>query len=297
MHTDAARADRARRFCWACGLDVEVRKAGNVSLASPGHGMSAGLFIESARAAAGPLCEAGAPVGQRIERAVHATLAVAKCNTNLGILLLSAPILTAAQARNGGAWSEDELRHAVQQVLLQLDVNDAAAAYRAIAAAQPGGLGQADEADVHRVPHIDLRAAMALAADRDQIAQAYAQGFSHVFDELLPAFCRAHDGVWTPRAGMLRAYLNLLATQPDSHIVRKHGEALAHSVMNEARPWARRADAGEALETDPGYVAWDTSLKARAINPGTSADLVVATALLASFSFAPATAEAIQAPD
>ena len=54
-------------FIWACTLDVAVPKPGNVSIASPGHGMVADQFIASARAAAAPLCEPGAPVGRRIE--------------------------------------------------------------------------------------------------------------------------------------------------------------------------------------------------------------------------------------
>jgi len=33
-----------------------------------------------------------------------------------------------------------------------------------------------------------------------------------------------------------------------------------------------------ALASDPAFIAWDVSLKARAINPGTSADLCVAAA-------------------
>ena len=92
------RKEHARAcFLRACELDVAVRKPGNVSLASPGHGMHAAMFIASAEAAAGPLFEPGARVGERIEAAVAATWAVAGCNTNLGILLLCAPIAKAVE--------------------------------------------------------------------------------------------------------------------------------------------------------------------------------------------------------
>jgi nicotinamide-nucleotide amidase len=57
-------------FLRACRLDVAVRKPGNVSLASAGHRMQAQQFLASAEAAAGPLFEPGASVGQRIEGAV-----------------------------------------------------------------------------------------------------------------------------------------------------------------------------------------------------------------------------------
>ena len=47
-------------FLRACELDVAVRKPGNVSRASPGHGMRAELFIASAQATAEALFEPGA---------------------------------------------------------------------------------------------------------------------------------------------------------------------------------------------------------------------------------------------
>jgi triphosphoribosyl-dephospho-CoA synthase len=81
---------------------------------------------------------------------------------------------------------------------------------------------------------------------------------------------------------MQAAFLEFLAAWPDSHIARKQGDAAAHSVMAEALPWRQRARRGDPLDADPAWAAWDESLKARGLNPGTSADLCVATALLAS---------------
>ena len=75
-----------------------------------GTPMSA-TFIANAQAAAGPLFEPGAWVGERIEASVSATWAVAGCNTNLGILLLCAPIAKAVEmspdARSGGLARSD----------------------------------------------------------------------------------------------------------------------------------------------------------------------------------------------
>ena len=78
--------------------------------------------------------------------------------------------------------------------------------------------------------------------------------------------------------------------------MRKHGDALAHSVMAESRPWAERARAGEALEALPALAAWDEDLKRRGLNPGTSADLAVAAALVAALA-EPALAVAPAEPD
>ena len=95
---DLSLIDRARAcFLQACWLDVAVRKPGNVSLASAGHRMQADMFLASAQAAVGPLFASGARVGERIEGAMAATWAAVGCNTNLGILLLAAPVAAASE--------------------------------------------------------------------------------------------------------------------------------------------------------------------------------------------------------
>jgi triphosphoribosyl-dephospho-CoA synthase len=81
---------------------------------------------------------------------------------------------------------------------------------------------------------------------------------------------------------MLACYLEFLATGADSHIVRKHGAPLAHTVTDAARTCL---DAWRATGKPPradALAAWDESLKAAGINPGTSADLAVAAAFVAA---------------
>jgi triphosphoribosyl-dephospho-CoA synthase len=284
-------AERARAsFLRACALDVLVRKPGNVSVVSPGHGMDGALFIASAQAAAGPLFAPGARVGERIDNAVADTWAVAGCNTNLGILLLCAPIAAAAERlRESGssiAW-----RAAIEQVLSELNLQDSRAAYHAIARARPGGLGHAPAEDVNAPPTIGLRDAMALAATRDRIARQYRDGFAELFEIGLAATGPGFS-IMAPAwdadpnaptiAAVQRIYLAWLGTQPDSHIVRKRGEALAHTVMAAAQAWRGHAEGGAELNRDPAFAAWDAALKAEGINPGTSADLTVATLMLAA---------------
>ena len=272
----------AEQFRRACALDVAVRKPGNVSAASAGHGMDARLFLASARAAASGLFAPGASVGARIEAAVAATLAAAGCNTNLGILLLCAPLARALEAVGPAGATLSTLRAALGDVLQALDVDDARAAFRAIAAAHPGGLGRAEAQDVHAEPTVTLLEAMRLAAVRDRIALQYANGYADLFDLALPALAAALPADRRVDARAVQAlYLALLAGFPDAHIVRKHGAATAQDVTAEAAPWRERARAGEALDADPGFAAWDESLKARGLNPGTSADLTVAALLIA----------------
>ena len=312
-------------FIRACALDVAVRKPGNVSRASPGHGMHAGLFIASAHAAAPALFAPGARAGDRIEAAVAASWAAAGCNTNLGIVLLCAPVAMAHERLREAAArghlrappTRAQLRRALGEVLGDLDVADARAAYRAIALANPGGLGAADAQDVRRAPSVGLRAAMALAAERDLIARQYRDGFADLFELALPALpaafslhppatLRAPDAPPDASpdsapdaspdsppdartiAAVQRVWLTLLAALPDSHIVRKHGAAVAQNVMAAAQDFQVRALRGVALDADPEFVSWDETLKARRINPGTTADLTVAALLIAGLATEPA---------
>ncbi len=282
-------AEIRQSFLWACALDVQARKPGNVSIASPGHGMQAAHFLQSASAAAGPLCAPAAGVGERIEAALRASWSVVHCNTNLGILLLCAPVAAAARdwPRAGGV---ARLREALAQVLGALDVADARAAYRAIALARPGGLGSAPAQDVADEPTLGLREAMALAADRDRIAWQYVHRHADLFEVGLPAFDAAlrvarQAGLGPEaahRLAMQHTFVEFLSTFADSHIVRKHGATLAHIVMAEAQAWRALLAQGLAPDADPAFAAWDESLKARGLNPGTSADLCVATAFVAA---------------
>jgi triphosphoribosyl-dephospho-CoA synthase len=274
-------AERARTaFLRACRLDVETRKPGNVSVASAGHGMTAAQFIASAGAAAAGLFIPRARVGARILDAVRHTFDAAGCNTNLGIVLLTAP-LCAALERLTPDEPADALRwhDATQRVLAELDVDDARLAYRAIALANPGGLGDAPEQPVHAPPTVTLRAAMALAAGRDSIARQYADGFADIFGAGLDTAGAMVSS--TESRAMLDVFLMYLAHWPDSHIVRKQGTALAQSVTRDAAlhraNWRAAGRPAQSGDLD----AWDAALKALGINPGTSADLAVATLFVA----------------
>lgn len=280
-------------FLQACRLDVAVRKPGNVSAASPGHGMDAAMFLASAEAAAGPMFTPGRSVGWRIDEAGAATMRVAGCNTNLGILLLCAPIAVALE-QQPAARSAQALRDAIEAVLGDLDLDDSRHAFAAIARANPGGLGEAESQDVREAPSLDLRAAMSLAASRDSIADQYRSGFELLFTLGLSAAVEstAHAASESStgaieNARVQRVYLAYLATVPDSHIVRKRGDALAQGVMREAGPWWQRARSGEQVDADQAFASWDEALKTSGLNPGTSADLTVATLFLSGLIQAP----------
>lgn len=262
----------ADAFEAACHDELEAPKPGNVHLFAAGHRMTAAEFVRSAQAAAGPLSLPGARVGARILGAVEATLSAVGTNTNLGIILLGAPLAAAAE---GGP---PDLSARLAQVLDALDVEDAALAFRAIARAAPAGLGRAERHDVFAPATVTLKAAMAEAAQRDRIARQYVSAFADVFERgepaLVAALSRSADRAWAT----LAVYLEFLCAFPDSHIVRKHGMAAAQDTCRAALGFRARIASGEdCAALLPDLLAWDALLKAQSINPGTSADLTVAT--------------------
>lgn len=263
----------AQAYREACRFDVITFKPGNVSCKEPGHGMEARDFLRSAAVSAPVMADPELAVGARIAGAIAATRAAVHCNTNLGIVLLAAPLASAALIPH----TSTDLRHRLAVRLASLTVADAAGAFEGIRLAAPGGLGAAPEADVREAPTIDLGQAMALAADRDRIASQYTSDFADVFDLGLPALRAALPKARGLSDAVQLAYLTLLAAQPDSHIARKHGPLIAEEVRARA---AAVACPGKACEnparSSAALHALDRELKSCGYNPGTTADLTVA---------------------
>ncbi len=263
----------AQSFHDACLAELDALKPGNVHRFADGHRMSVSDFEASAAAAAPLIGAADLSVGARIERAVEATRAAVGQNTNLGIILLAAPLAQAALETAGG-----DLHDRLTKVLAQLDVEDARAAYRAIRTAEPGGLGRAPKHDVAAEPTVSLLEAMRASETRDRIAWNYAHGFVDIFKLgvkwLDGGRKRWGDVPWVTTY----VYLGFLAHIPDTLIERKFGGDIASDVRDEARP----IEAGLSQCNTPDAMvgpltAFDRSLKERNLNPGTSADLTVAT--------------------
>ncbi len=270
-------AETREAFLAACRAELAALKPGNVHVHAGGHDMEARHFEASAEAAAPLIAAPSLKVGARVLRAVEASLAAAGCNTNLGILLLSAPLAAAAQSERSAS-----LRDRVHDVLAALDEADAAAVFEAIRRANPGGLGSAPEQDVAAAPSVGLRTAMALAADRDRIARAYVTDLEEVFAFGLPTLAKIRRHTADPAFAVTTLHMAYLARTPDSHIARKFGADAAAKVCQEAQGHRALWDPVATHETFAGLLAFDRDLKRRGLNPGTTADFVVATVFAAA---------------
>jgi triphosphoribosyl-dephospho-CoA synthase len=235
--------------------------------------MSVADFEVSARVAAPALAVPMLQVGARIRLAVEATIGVVGHNTNLGIILLGSPLATAAFDASPG-----DLRQRLGHVLAGLSVADAKETYAAIRHAKPGGLGDAPRHDIASEPSVTLLEAMRAAEGHDRIAWNYTHDFTDIFDSGLPRLTQAMERWQSLPFATSFVYLGFLASLPDTLIARKFGAAQAAEVRQEAEGLERElvATASPATLT-PRLMAFDRALKARGLNPGTSADLTVAT--------------------
>jgi triphosphoribosyl-dephospho-CoA synthase len=273
----------SRGFIDACLAELDALKPGNVHRLAAGHNMSVDDFVASAEAAAPIMGETGLAVGERIRRAVEATRKAVGQNTNLGIVLLAAPLANAAFSPGDG-----DLESRLRLTLQGLSLEDAREVYRAIRETKPGGLGDAPEHDVASQPRVTLLDAMRAAEMRDRIAWNYAHGFADIFALGLKWLAHARErwaepALASPSWAVTRVYLGFLAHLPDTLIERKFGTRTAALVREEAGPIEAsftECPAPEAM-TAP-LAAFDQALKARGLNPGTSADLTVATLFAAA---------------
>jgi triphosphoribosyl-dephospho-CoA synthase len=293
MRFDGRRADRlsssevGAAYLAACRAELLALKPGNVHVHADGHGMSVIQFEAAAATSTLAIAARGLGVGQRILRAFRRSWALTHCNTNLGILLLAAPLAQAALEGRG-----PDLRVRLRRVLAGLGREDAALAFRAIAAANPGGLGASARYDVHAPARVTLLTAMGEARRRDRIARQYVTDYEDVFRIGLPRLAEAKarwsrdgpadGGQWAVAA----VYLGFLAAFPDSHVRRKQGLAAARDLRRRAEELDLRLMAvRRPARLAHRLLAFDAELKARGINPGTSADLTVATLFAAGLQW------------
>ncbi len=273
----------AQAYRSACIAEIEALKPGNVHLFADGHGMVVQDFVKSASASSTVITQPELSLGQRIYRAVEATWQSVGCNTNLGIVLLSAPIIHAVLKLQANDIQKSALQRTITQVLENSTIADAQAVFGAINLAQPAGLGASDVHDVQENAQCTLLEAMVVAKNRDTIALQYSNGFSELFDVGLSHY-QAALALWQKPAWATTAlYLFWLASRPDSHVARKHGSKVASDLQKKA---LLHQQAFLKQENPKHYqfklMRFDQELKEQSINPGTSADLTVATLLVSS---------------
>jgi triphosphoribosyl-dephospho-CoA synthase len=256
----------------ACLYEATAAKPGNVHPRAGFDDVSYADFVASA-VVIGPIIDQAPQrgVGQTVLDAVRATRAAVGTNTNLGTLLLIAPLAVVPPGQS--------LSEGIHAVLAGLTSDDTRHVYEAIRISCAGGLGRTEQADVFADPPSDLSLveAMRLAADRDAVARQYTSGFADVFEGTAAWIAEALTREMPLEGAIVWAHIRQMAQCPDSLIGRKCGPQIAAEAK-------RRAAAVLALQ-NRGAVAFqgaindfDTWLRedGHQRNPGTTADLVAA---------------------
>ncbi|MDD1668351.1 MAG: triphosphoribosyl-dephospho-CoA synthase [Methanomicrobiales archaeon] len=236
-------------------------KPGNVDRCHDYEGTRLEHFLASAilarpaleRAAGG--CSEG--TGEVLREAVRLTTSHRGGNTHFGAFILLIPLL------RGG-----DIPGAVRAVQ-DTTVEDAVSFYRAFSLVKvrmlPGD--PLDVADPHAIDVIRERGMTLLdvmdhSKEHDMVSREWVNGFRltrRAADELHQVGCG--------REGIVEAFLRLLSTGIDTFIVKEHGHAVAEEV---------RRKAAEILAGTRDLREFDAECIARGINPGSTADILIA---------------------
>ena len=201
-------------------------------------------------------------IGEIIKHAVRDTNCHEGGNTHFGAFILLIPLVY------GG-----DIPGALRAIG-KTDVSDAVAFYKAFAMTDVRML-PSDELDVND-PHtltqirdrdMTLLDVMQHSAPRDMVAREWIMGF--------PLTRRGADlllSSGTGRGAIVRMFLALLASEPDTFIIKKHGMAVAEETMIAAR---------EVLDGNRSIESFDADLIGRGINPGSIADITIAAIFIA----------------
>ena len=269
---NSTRLSLANAATLACIWEVSAPKPGNVHRGADFEDVTYLDFIASAVVAGPIVARAGEiGVGRAVLEGVRATRAIAGSNTNLGTLLLFAPLAAVPRGI--------PLVDGVGEVLDRLTFDDTRDVYEAIRVSSAGGLGHTKEADVSEAPPAELKLveAMQMAADRDLVARQYVNRF---FDVFTGAAAWIEEGMargWTLASAIVQAQLRQMAKEPDSLILRKCGMQMAKEASDRAASVLEAGNPGdETFEDAIGHFDFWLRSDGHRRNPGTTADLIAA---------------------
>ena len=195
-------------------------------------------------------------IGDIIRDAVARTNVHRGGNTHFGAFLLLVPLIAGGDIPGAA------------RVALGTSVDDAVAFYEAFGLTKVR-MDESDELDVRdptvteqlRSRGMTLFDVMHHSEPKDMIAREWVEGFPrtrHAADLLFSHGCG--------RESIVNTFIDLLATEPDTFIEKKHGSAVAASVM----------EAAEAVRNGTRSLAdMDETCIKRGINPGSTADILI----------------------
>ena len=201
-------------------------------------------------------------IGEIIGHAVRQTNSHQGGNTHFGAFILLIPLVY-------GRTIEGAMK-----AIEKTDTSDAVAFYRAFALTKVHTNAD-DELDVNdpkslavlRERDMTLLDVMQHSAVHDMVAREWVMGFplTRRGADLLRQF-------GSGRQAIVRMFITLLAQEPDTFIIKKHGSAVAQETMRKAR---------DVLDGKETLARFDQDCIDRDINPGSIADITIAAIFIA----------------
>lgn len=221
-------------------------------------------------------------LGEIIKEAVLETDKWIGNNTNLGIIILLAPLSAAAGMSN----DVTELRKNVERIMNATTSKDAINLYDAINAADAGGMGEQEELDVADTEargriikeDISMFKVFEMSAKWDLLSKELTTGMPVTFETGFPTFKETKASYGLNKA-TVQTFLTILAQNPDTLISRKYGMDTARIVSADADSILQNGGIlnaqGELLIRQ-----FDTQLLKNKFNPGTTADITAASIMV-----------------
>ena len=268
--------DLKSAYLFSCKKDIELIKPGNVNLLSSHKDTKAQDYLDSAILSSKELFNQNYSLGKRILESVNVTRSKVNVNTNLGIILLCAPVIQSYIDFNNL-----DLREGIKKTLSTTSIKDTHDLCAAINISSPGGLGDSDMYDTASYPNASIKQIMNYSQEYDRISYQYSHNFSDIFDFIIPKLEFLNQRYESLDISLSLLFIEILAKIPDSHISRKFGDKIAKKTSNNAHDLLKILD----REHDPDYLAkalnnLDYEYKKKGINPGTTADLLVASLMI-----------------
>jgi triphosphoribosyl-dephospho-CoA synthase len=272
--------DLKSAYLFSCKKDIELIKPGNVNLLSSHKDTKAQDYLDSAILSSRELFNQNYSLGKRILESVNVTRSKVNVNTNLGIILLCAPVIQSYIDFNNL-----DLRDGIKKTLSTTSIKDTHDLCAAINISSPGGLGDSDMYDTASYPNASIKQIMDYSQEYDRISYQYSHNFSDIFDFIIPKLEFLNQRYESLDISLSLLFIEILAKIPDSHISRKFGDKIAKKTSNNAHDLLKILD----REYDPDYLAkalnnLDYEYKKKGINPGTTADLLVASLMIYKIS-------------
>ena len=263
-------------YLFACRKDIELIKPGNVNIKSPHSDTKAEDYLESSLLSSKELFKTDYSLGERILNSIKITRSKVKTNTNLGIILLCAPIIHACIYFNNLT-----LREGIKKTLSTSTVKDTQDLCMAINISAPGGLGTREIYDTASKPTVSILEIMNHSASYDRISYQYSHDYSDIFDFIIPRLVFLNKKHNSLDISLSLMFMEILAKIPDSHISRKFDDKIAKKTSNNASDLLKILD----REYSSDYLVdrlnnLDYEYKKKGINPGTTADLLVASLMI-----------------